>query len=74
MCTFQVTFFSFIMSRSLEIRCHILTTVRPGKVSLTSTLLSQKLDGQLDDVAAQGSSFIRCTTLDKTLRVLPPSL
>ena len=54
--------FSFIKSRSLKIRCHIPSTVGPEKESLTSTLRSQKLDGQLDYMAAQGSSFISCTT------------
>ena len=66
--------FSFIKSRSLKIRCHVPSTVGPGKENLTSTLGSQKLDGQLDYVAAQDSSFISCTSLDKTLGVRPSSL
>ena len=64
--------FSFIKSRSLRIRCHVPSTEGPGKETLTSTSASQKSEGQLDYVAAQGSSFIRCTTLDKTLGVRPP--
>ena len=48
------------------------STAGPGKESLTSTLGSQKLHGQSDYMAGQGSSFISCTTLDKTLGVRPP--
>ena len=58
---FQVTFFSFIKSLSLKIRSHEPSTVGPGREGFTSTLGAQ----QLDHVAAQGSSFISCTALDK---------
>ena len=34
----QVTFFSFIKSRSLTIRSHVISTVGPGKEGLTSAL------------------------------------
>ena len=57
MCTFDVTFFSFIKSRSLKIRYHVPSTVEPGKESLTFTLGSEQLDGQIDHVAALGSSL-----------------
>ena len=55
--------FSFTLSRSLKIRYHVPSTVEAGKESLASTLGSQQLDGQIDHVAAPGSSFISCTTL-----------
>ena len=35
---FQVTFFSFVKSRSLKIRSHVPSTLGPGKDGLTSTL------------------------------------
>ena len=53
------------MSRSLKIRSHLTSTVGPGKEDFTSTLGSL----QLDHVAALGSSFISCTSLDETLGV-----
>ena len=62
--------FSFMNSISLKVRCHVPSTVGRRKESLT--LGSQKLDGQLDFVAAQDSSFIGCTTQDKTLGARPP--
>ena len=55
--------FSFTKSRSLKIGYHVPSTVGPGKESLTSTLGSKQLDGQLDHVAALGSSFISSTAL-----------
>ena len=61
--------FSIIKSRSLKVRCHVPSTVGPGKESFTSTLGSQTLEGQLHHVATQSSSFISCTTPDKTLGV-----
>ena len=64
--------FAFVKSRSLKIRHHVPSTAGPGKESLTSNLGSQQLDGQLNHVAALGSSFISCTTLDKILGVRPP--
>ena len=63
---------SQIAKRSLKIRYHVPSTVGPGKESLTSNLRSQQLDRQLDHVTALGSSFISCTTLDKTLGVRTP--
>ena len=54
----------------MYVRCHIFSftksspsTVEPGKESLTSTLGSQQLDGQIDQVAALGSSLISCIAL-----------
>ena len=64
--------FLFIKSRSLKVRCHVPSTVGPGKENFTSTSGSQTLAGQLGHVAAQGSSFISCTTPDKTLGVQLP--
>ena len=58
--------FSFIKSRSLDIRHHVPFTVGPGKESLPSNLGSQH-------VVALGSSFISCSTLDKFPGVRPPS-
>ena len=55
--------FFITKSRSLKIRYHVPSSVEPGRESLTSTLESQQLDGQLGHVAALGSSFISCTTL-----------
>ena len=55
--------FSFTKSRSLKTRYHVPSTVEPGKDSLTSILGFQQLDGQIDQEAAAGISFISCTTL-----------
>ena len=44
--------FLFIKSRLLQIRFHVPSKVGPEKESLTATLGSQKLDGQLDYMAA----------------------
>ena len=63
MCTIDVTFFSFIKSGSLKIRYHVPSTAGPGKESLTSSLGSQQLDGQIGHMAALGSGFMSCTTL-----------
>ena len=54
--------FSFTKSRWLKIRHDVPSTVGPEKESLISNL---GLNGQLDHVAALGSSFISCATLDK---------
>ena len=59
---------SFIKSRSLKIRSHVPSTVGPGKEDLNSTLGSLKLD----HMAALGSSFISCSTVDKTIDVQRP--
>ena len=62
---FQVTFLSFIKSRSLKIRSHTPSVVGPGKEDLTSTLGSQ----QLDHVATIGSSFLAVVLLQIKLLV-----
>ena len=62
-CVRSMSHFFITKSRFLKIRYHVPTTVEPGKESLTSTLESQQLDGQMDHVVALGSSVISCITL-----------